>query len=118
MVVDTALRLLQLVALALPAMAIYMQVLAGIYQEKEDPERDLNTGLVSISVANEKVDFGLVLGSLSLFLLSSFPLIVTVLIRWETLLTVGIVLISLALFTFLSAVVVTLKGTVDTIWRG
>lgn len=118
MVVDTALRLLQLVALALPAMAIYMQVLAGIYQDTKDPKRDMNTGLVSISVADEKIDFALVLGSLSVFLLSSFPLIATVLIRWETLLTVGIVLISLALFTFLSAVVATLKKTINTTWRG
>lgn len=96
---DLALRLLQLIALALPAIALLMGVMAEMHKRtKEVRNRGNDTvGAIPEVRASHYADFALAQYSIIFFILSGLFLIVFFFIQIVWLLRIGVVLIAVAL---------------------
>ncbi|MEF8789508.1 MAG: hypothetical protein V5A61_05235 [Haloarculaceae archaeon] len=133
---DTGLSvfLLQFIALALPAIAIYLQILVSVYRTDENaeiegtvpkaveslsgertPEHDPNVIEaipVDVTEANLRLDFILALGSLVVFLSAAYCFIIRILISWGFLIPLGTFLSVIALILFTAGVPVTIHNSI------
>lgn len=97
--------LLQLVALALPAIAIYLQVLGNVYSRLEKGHSLNSVSVASVTVQEKEYDFVFGVGSLLSFVASGFFLVLRVLFESQILVVLGVLSIVLAFSLFgLSAI--------------
>lgn len=117
---DIVFQLLQLVALALPAVAIYLQVLSSVFARarREGPTRGdpiQARGVVVIPELEREYDFLFGLGALVSLIGSAFFLVLRVLIPCSLLVTVSVGLIAIALFLFAISTVLTIRHSISKI---
>lgn len=131
---DEVFSLLQFIALALPAIAIYLQILVSVYRTDDNAEiegtvpkaveslggertQEIDPNViealpVDVTEANSRLDFILALGSLVVFLSAAYCFIVRILTPWEFLIPAGTFLIVIALILFTAGVLVTIRNSV------
>lgn len=134
---DSALRFLQIVALTLPAIALYLTVLTDIYYEHteaskpyQDPDSDafeekgrlrsgpgikVHRSIVRLNTATEQKDFATALLSLSFFLLSAITLTIAVMADSSLLLQGGMLLTATGFAAMLVALFFTVYVSLEAI---
>lgn len=119
--VDLALRLLQLIALALPAVALLMVVMAEMHKTSDEIKDVGQTGsptvgAVSVLRANRYADFALAQYSLNFFILSALFLILFYFVTFVWLLRIGVALIALAMISLGLSVFVMPRMPMSRVW--
>lgn len=118
--VESAFRLIQLIALALPAIALYLMVLTNIYSRPSSDTADA----VALSYASREWDFALGLAGLGTLLLSAILLMLSTLSadHQEQIQAVGVLayflgvlLLVIGLISLFLAVVITFRATYSSI---
>lgn len=133
--------ILQFVALALPAITIYLQVLTSIFQAEKNaeiqgtvpkafkntagqrqraPEDDPNVVEaipVLVTEAHSRFDFVFALGSLVILLLAAFTLVARLLVSWSVLMSVGTSLVVIGLVLFGVALLMTARHSITLVFQ-
>jgi hypothetical protein len=116
---SSAYNSVQLVALALPAVALYLSLLATLFSETEEVAGLEPTGVVVLSKADSKPPFAWGLGCLFAFLMSAIFLVGGLVLSFEPLMILasvlvilGNVLLIVALILFAVSVALLLENTV------
>jgi hypothetical protein len=106
---SSAFQSVQLVALALPAVALYLKLLTTLFSEPE--QYKMGTAVV-LTQADGELPFAVALGCLLSFLLSAIFLVGGLVYPSQILVTAGDVLLILALFLFAGSVALLLRDRV------
>lgn len=108
---DPVYPLLQFVALALPAIAIYLQVLVSLFQTWKQGGENPPDSLITF--AQKKWTFRFALSSLFLFLFAALLLVFRLTIASNWLVSVGRLFVQIALVSFATSILLVLYGSVD-----
>jgi len=137
---DELFSLLQFIALALPAIVIYLQVLIHIYQKQRNvelkgsvpkaykdrelteraPENDPNVieaVPTLVTNAKSKPDFILALVSLVVFLFGALALTGRLLVAWDFLISIGSFLAGMATILFAIAILLTVWNILKSVFQ-
>lgn len=112
---DTAFRLLQIIALALPAIALYLTVLVELYSESHQESGLEPTGVIKLTQADNELDFALALLSFVVLLVSAIFLIVSIAVPKSIILDIGTGILVLGFIVGLLAVATTAKRSIQRI---
>jgi len=112
---DLGLRILQVVALTLPAIALYLVVLTEVYTNIKKKDGLKPTGVASVTNADQKTDFAGALLSFVIHLSSSIIITLAIVVREILVLQVGILILVVGFGTLLVAVSITLRHSIQLI---
>lgn len=112
---DLGLRILQVVALTLPAIALYLVVLTEVYTNIKKESGLEPTGVASVTNAGQKTDFAGALLSFIIHLFSSIIIALAIVAREILVLQLGILILIVGFGTLLVAVSITLRRSIKLI---